>query len=95
MKLSKHALPPRGLQFRRILLALSPFVTACAPSPAPHTINSCVPPAVTPCPPPPRPTTMETEAELLAAYIDALSAWAVCRAEVEKIRNYYLLLEEQ
>lgn len=34
------------------------------------------------------------QADLLAAYIDALAAWAVCRTEVEKIRMYYTLTEE-
>ena len=66
----------------------------CASSPAPRIEAPCVPPPiVSPCQPPPEPVRLETQADLLAAYIDALTAWAVCRTEVEKIGLYYTLME--
>lgn len=49
---------------------------------------------VAPCLPPREPAHLETQADLLTAYIDALAAWASCRAEVEKIRRYYEIMEE-
>ena len=48
---------------------------------------------VAPCLPPPEPLHLDTQADLLAAYVDALAAWASCRAEVEKIRKYYEIME--
>lgn len=48
---------------------------------------------VAPCLPPREPARLETQADLLTAYIDALAAWASCRAEVEKIRRYYEIME--
>lgn len=70
------------------------WMPACASSPAPLITAPCVPPPiVSPCLPPPEPVRLDTQADLLAAYIDALAAWAVCRTEVEKIRMYYTLTE--
>lgn len=70
------------------------LTTACASSPGPHITAHCVPaPMVTPCQPPREPVRLETQADLLTAYIDALAAWASCRAEVEKVRRYYEIME--
>lgn len=52
-----------------------------------------MPPTVTPCQRPAPPARLETQADLLAAYVDALAAWAACKAEVDKIIEYYRLLE--
>lgn len=52
-----------------------------------------MPPTVTPCPRPAPPTRLETQADLLAAYVDALAAWASCKVEVDKVIEYYRLLE--
>lgn len=48
---------------------------------------------IAPCLPPREPVRLETQADLLTAYIDALAAWASCRAEVEKVRRYYEIME--
>lgn len=76
-----------------ILLTAALWMSACASSPARPTTASCAPPTVTPCPRPAPPTRLETQADLLAAYVDALAAWASCRAEIDKIIEYYKLLE--
>lgn len=68
---------------------LASLTQACAPSRSMPTTASCAAPPITPCRAPIRPAHLETQADLLSAYIDALAAWAECRAEVEKVRNYY------
>lgn len=52
-----------------------------------------MPPTVTPCQRPAPPARLETQADLLAAYVDALAAWAACKVEVDKVIEYYKLLE--
>lgn len=50
-------------------------------------------PIVTPCDRPLPPARLETQADLLRAYVNALAAWAACSAEVDKVIEYYELLE--
>lgn len=82
---------PRRLRRRLPLAVLTLIILtpACAPQRSTPTTALCVPPPVTPCRIPIRPEHLETQADLLTAYIDALAAWAECRAEIEKIRSYY------
>lgn len=69
---------------------------ACVSSPAPPITVPCVPPpTVTLCTPPPEPTRLETQADLLRAYIDTLAAWASCAAEVGKVSRYYTLMQSE
>ena len=91
-KLKPHAQIWPGKSVLSSILAVS--ITPCASSPAPRITAHCVPaPMVAPCLPPREPVRLETQADLLTAYIDALAAWASCRAEVEKIRRYYEIME--
>lgn len=76
-----------------ISLTAALWMDACASSPARPTQSSCAPPIVTACDRPLPPTRLETQADLLRAYVDALAAWAACRAEVDKIIEYYRLME--
>lgn len=46
------------------------------------------------CQPPPEPGRLETQADLLLAYIDALSAWKACSLEIERIIQYYEEIEK-
>lgn len=76
-----------------ISLIAALWTAACASSPEPPTTALCVRPTVTPCQRPAPPARLETQADLLAAYVDALAAWASCKVEVDKVIEYYRLLE--
>ena len=86
-----HALRRCGVLMILSIAAL--WMSACASSPAAPTTVSCARPVVIPCQRPAPPARLETQADLLAAYVDALAAWASCRAEVDKVIRYYELLE--
>jgi hypothetical protein len=38
---------------------------------------------------------LETQADLLRAYIDTLAAWASCAAEVGKVSRYYEIMQSE
>lgn len=90
-KSSGHTRTPYGALTISLTAAL--WMNACASSPARPTQSSCVPPTVTACNRPLPPARLETQADLLRAYVDALAAWAACKAEVDKIIDYYRILE--
>lgn len=79
-------------KFAEIVLALMPsLMVACASSQSRPTEPPffAARPVVRPCQPPREPARLDTQGDLLTAYLDALSAWAACRLEVEKIRIFY------
>lgn len=68
------------------------LTTNCASSQSKPIASPCVQapaPIIHRCPPPPEPTRLETQTDLLLAYIDALSAWTSCRLEVERLIKYF------
>lgn len=54
---------------------------------------SCAVPEVMRCRPPERPAGLATQTDLLGAYVDALSAWAACSAQIEALIDYYEKVE--
>lgn len=72
-----------------IWVILAPWMPGCATQPSPPMTCSCAAPEVTRCRPPERPAGLSTQADLLSAYVDALSAWAACNAQIEALIDYY------
>jgi len=74
------------------------LISACASSQlrpiASPFVQNPPPPIVRRCQPPPDPGRLETQADLLLAYIDALSAWKACSLEIERIIQYYEEIEK-
>ena len=69
---------------------LSPSMIACAKAPSMPINHSFVPiaslPVVRSCTPPPEPV-IDSQGDLLLAYIDALHAFTECKAENERVAS--------
>ena len=68
------------------------LTTACASAPSTPIAPPCVQtptPIVHRCQPPTAPARLDTQTDLLLAYMDALSAWKICAIEIDRLIKFY------